>query len=220
MGVIRRLVSYAVAVLTLTIVAVWIAETVAARRLSPDLLERVDALIVLGGGADPDGTLDWVGRRRAAAAVMLLERRAAEAAILTGTLNDPERPGGEGRLLREAIAAAGISRERLFVEPNARTTLENLRLSFAIAEERGFERLAVVTDAYHLPRALALAALLGRSDVAGAASDGVREHSFFKRLGYLAREACAWWYNAAKAAVWIGLGLLGWSEAERAGWVV
>jgi uncharacterized SAM-binding protein YcdF (DUF218 family) len=207
-------------VLAITLAAVWAAETIAADRFAPGRLDPVDALVVLGGGADPDDTLDWVGRRRAATAARLLGDETAKAAILTGTLDEPGHPGGEGRLLREAVAAAGVSRERLFVEPNARTTLENLRLSFAIAEERGFERLAIVTDAFHLPRALALAALLDRADVAGAASDGAREHGFFLRLGYLTREAFAWWYNAGKAAAWVGLGTLGWSEAERAEVVV
>lgn len=220
MGVIRRLLRLGGVAFAITFAAVWAAETIAADRHAPSALDRVDALIVLGGGVDPDRTLDWVGRRRAATAADLLAADAADAAILTGTLNDPEHPGGEGRLLRDAIAEAGISRERLFVEPSARTTLENLRLSFAIAEERGFERLAIVTDAFHLPRAMALAALVGREDVAGVVSDGVSRHNLFRRIGYLARETLAWWYNAGKAALWAGLGAAGWSEDERAEVVV
>ncbi|MEM9784328.1 MAG: YdcF family protein, partial [Pseudomonadota bacterium] len=139
----------------------------------------------------------------------------AEVAIPTGRLRDPEAPPlGEAILFAERMKALGVAEDSIVLEPNARTTLENLTLSFALGDARGFSRYAVVTDAFHLPRALALAALIGR-DVEGVATDGFYDYGNFHRVGLILRESMAWWYNLGKAVAWIGLGALGWSVHDR-----
>lgn len=207
-------------VLGVTMLGVLAAETVAADRLSPARARSIDTLIVLGGGVNPDATLDHVGRGRADTAAALIAGGKAARAIFTGTLNDPARPEGEAGLLRDRALRAGAPADALFLEPEARTTLENLRFAFALGDAQGAESYAIVTDAFHLPRALALAALLGRDDVTGVAAPGAREFNAFRRLGYVLREAMAWWYNLGKAAAWIGMGAAGMSEAERGAYVV
>ncbi|MEM6972532.1 MAG: YdcF family protein [Pseudomonadota bacterium] len=191
-----------------------VAERWAASRYAADRLQRVDALIVLGGGVNPDQTQNFIGRMRARAAAGVLRDGRADVAILTGTLNDPAFPRGEAGLFADHMLTLGISGDAMILEPNARTTLENLRFSFALGDAAGFERYAVVTDAFHLPRALALAAFLGR-DVQGLAARGFLEHGHFMRIGLILREAMAWWYNAGKVAAWHALGLIGYDDATR-----
>ncbi|MEM6488426.1 MAG: YdcF family protein [Pseudomonadota bacterium] len=224
MGVIARLVPpllrAGLAVGAITLVGVMVAESLALRRHAPEAMDPVDTLIVLGGGVDPDRVLDYKGRGRVDTAVALLRDGKAQTAIFTGRFYDAAAnvpvPGGEARLMRERALAAGIAAERLIAEPEARTTLENLTLSLAIGRDAGAERFAIVTDAFHLPRALALAALIGEDAVQGVAAPNFAYSSTFDRAGLLAREAMAWWYNLGKALAWWGLGLAGYSDAERA----
>ncbi|MEM8597736.1 MAG: YdcF family protein, partial [Pseudomonadota bacterium] len=159
MGVIRRL-AYRLAqlfvvVFAITLAAVWVAERQALETYRLDRLEPVDVLIVLGGGVDPDRRLNWVGRTRANTAATALAAERAGAVIFSGTLNSEEHPEGEAGLMRNHALNRGVDPSKLFVETDSRTTLENLRFSFSLADAQGHERIAILTDAFHLPRALA-----------------------------------------------------------------
>jgi uncharacterized SAM-binding protein YcdF (DUF218 family) len=203
------------ALLAVTFAGVMAAERHAFRTLSHTRPADLDAVIVLGGGMAPDGAMNHRGRDRVRAARHMLAEGHAEVAIMSGG-------AGIGPLFAEAVQMASYAREigmaedRILLEPRSLTTLENLRFSFRLAEARGLERLGIVTSAFHLHRALMLARLLGRGDVEGFAAEPVPERFIlFSRLGPLVRETLAWWFNLGKAAGWIGLGALGWSEAER-----
>jgi uncharacterized SAM-binding protein YcdF (DUF218 family) len=204
--------------LALTYLAVWLMQGWQQRthHVARPVVPPVDAVIVLGGGMDPDGTLNTIGRARADAAMRLLARGDAAHAIFTGTGFAGDAAPSEAAAMRARALARGAERERLIVEPDARTTLENLTLSFAIADRKGFGRLAVLTDAFHLTRALALARLLGRDVVPVAVDRGAGALPAAEQVPVLLRETLAWWYNLGKAAAWAGLGLLGWTEAARA----
>ncbi len=213
-----RLVVAGAAVLALTFLAVWWMQGWqydahnAARPLAPP----VDAVVVLGGGMDPDGELNIIGRARVGSAVALLERGDALHAIFTGFGCEGGEDGcSEAAAMHARAVANGADPDRLIVEPDARTTLENLALSFAIADERGFRRIAVLTDAFHLTRAVALARLFDREVVPVAARGGLYALPAAEQVPLLARETLAWWYNIGKAVAWQGLGLFGWTEVER-----
>lgn len=213
-----RLAVLGLGVLALTYAAVWWMQGWQFRthHVSHPVVPPVDAVIVLGGGMDPDGELNIIGRARVRSAVDLLARGDAAHAIFTG-FGCAEGDGcSEAATMRARAVADGADAGRLIIEPDARTTLENLRLSFAIADARGLRRLAVLTDAFHLARAAALARLLGREVVPVAADAGLYWLPAAEQFPLLMRETLAWWYNLGKAAAWTGLGLLGWSEAERA----
>ncbi|MEO1459109.1 MAG: YdcF family protein [Pseudomonadota bacterium] len=203
------------AAMLITMSGVYAAETIAASQNAAGRVpnDAYDAVIVLGGGMDPDVSLNYVGRTRADLAAWALFSGKAKAAIFTGALVGYDGPESEAFLMRQRALGAGVSVDQLYVEPQATTTLENLRFAFAMGDAQGFTRYAIVTDAFHLPRAMALASLLGR-DVGGIAATGVRDLGGFHRVGYMLREAMAWWYNLGKAAAWTVLGTAGWSEAE------
>ncbi|GGF48671.1 hypothetical protein GCM10011519_23370 [Marmoricola endophyticus] len=64
----------------------------------------------------------------------------------------------EGRAMVDWLAGHGTPADRLVAEEQARTTSENLRLSLALAQERGAGRSpVVVTNGYHVFRAALLA---------------------------------------------------------------
>jgi len=176
----------------------------------------VDALIVLGAGVEGDGRLAYASRRRTEAAVRLLASGKAEAAILTGGPGQYHPTTPAALLMRDFALSLGADPGRLIVEPLAVSTFENLRFSLALAEARGFSRLALLSDPFHLPRAAALAAWYGHGDIVLVAAPGFATEWWPHRLVTLTREALAWWLNLARVAGWEGLGLIGVPAETRA----
>lgn len=60
----------------------------------------------------------------------------------------------EAAVMRDLAVAAGVPADRIIIEDRARDTLENALFSAAMLRHRGWTEAVVVTDAYHLPRAL------------------------------------------------------------------
>lgn len=227
MGVIGRLARRAIllgaAVLAVTVAAVVYASERNFDRYGPGmtLASPVDAIIVLGGGVDPDGVLGYSSRRRVAGAVALMRAGRAERLILAGgnASNGADPETIEARLMRRWALELGAAEEALLVEDRSHSTFENLRFGFALAERHGLRRLAVLTDAFHLERARWLAAYLGRPDIAPAAVPGLGYTGPHDRAWSTLREAMAWWYNLLKIAGWEALGAAGMDEAARREWI-
>ena len=67
----------------------------------------------------------------------------------------------EAEVLGRQIEDWGISRDRIIVEGRARNTHENAVFSQEIARARGFERVLIVTSAFHMQRAAECFAAVG-----------------------------------------------------------
>jgi len=125
--------------------------------------ERVDGIVVLGGGFE--GTinlhrggyeLNSSGDRFVEAAV--LARRYPDARILIS--------GGSGALVLvgeadadtavRLLTALGVEQSRIIVENQSRNTDENARYSMAIADPKPGETWLLVTSAFHMPRSMGL----------------------------------------------------------------
>ena len=219
MGVIRWLLRWGlragVVVLGLTIAAVLYISNENLHRYG-GLPEPVDAIVVLGGGVDADGVPSFSTRRRVLGAVRLLNDGQAKALILTG---GPEgHPEGlrAADLMQAHALSLGAPAEALILEPRAVSTFENLRFSFAVAEQQGLDRLAILTDAFHLERARHLAAYFGRPDVVPIAVEGLRADSMPHRVWSIVREALAWWLNLAKVGAWEAMAWAGIADQTRA----
>ncbi len=105
----------------------------------------------------------------------------------------------------------GVPDERIVVEDRAKNTFENALYTGLIIRRRGWQRVVVVTDAFHMPRALYVYRRLGLR----VTGDPVRTRqpgSLPTRLRLYAREAlafarCAWLFRVGRhkafvAAVW------------------
>lgn len=125
--------------------------------------------VVLGAPVAPDGTESPALARRIDAAVALGTDGAVDRLLLTGGATTPGWPP-EAEWMAGRLVQAGIARDRVIVEPRALTTRQNARHSLTLlrrmAEEAGRPDrpvdLLVVTDLWHLPRALMLFAVLSR----------------------------------------------------------
>jgi len=177
--------------------------------------EPVDAVLVLGGGMDPDAVPGYSSRRRVDAALALLGTGATGKLIFLGGPIGPAPSPSGGTLMRDYALSRGAPAEALLAETRSRTTFENLRFGFAIARQHDWHRLAILTDAFHLERARRLAAYFGHPQIGLVAAPGLALENPVDRSWSILREALAWWYNLVKVGAWELMDLAGVSVETR-----
>jgi uncharacterized SAM-binding protein YcdF (DUF218 family) len=131
--------------LTWGAIARWFAPT------SNTSLTRFDAIIVPGYSADSDGNPTPTQLARVTEAVHEYERGVAPRLILTG--GAVRNRFVEARVMARAAQAQGIPESAIFVEPEARNTIQNACYAVRIMKAHGWRSAEVVSSASHLPRA-------------------------------------------------------------------
>ncbi len=127
-------------------------------------LDKIDGIIILGGGGDLDVFRRWghpelsEGADRFTAALALAKRHPEAVVVFTGgsgALRDVlDTEKSEGDLAKAFFAAQGISVPRLIIEAESRNTAENAQLSFNLIKPEASQSWALITSAFHMPRAL------------------------------------------------------------------
>lgn len=121
-------------------------------------LTRFDAIIVLGTPADNDGNPSPRGLARVTEAVHEYERGVAPRLIFTGAA--VANRFIEAQVMAHAAEAQGIPESAVFVEPQARDTIQNVCFSERIMARHGWHSAEVISNDWHLGRA---AIILGRT---------------------------------------------------------
>jgi uncharacterized SAM-binding protein YcdF (DUF218 family) len=123
----------------------------------PPLIDgAADAIVVLGGGVRPDGTLPPVASRRVERAVELFEGGIAPRMILSGRcgLTAEEPAVTEAAAMAAYAAAFGVPAAALLLEEDAKDTLGNAYFTWArFLEPNEWTSIRVVTSDFHLSRA-------------------------------------------------------------------
>jgi uncharacterized SAM-binding protein YcdF (DUF218 family) len=114
--------------------------------------------LVLGAAVWPDGPSPTLRRRTLAALALWQEGEVAAILCCGGT---GRHPPAEAVVMRDILLAGGVPAEVILIEDRSTTTEENLRLALPILRARGAERMILVTDWYHVPRARMTARRLG-----------------------------------------------------------
>lgn len=143
---------------------------VLARWLSaPPRLERAEAIVVLGGGVQPDGALSISSLRRALHGMALHWKGLAPLLVLSGA----PREGGSGEAVLRADLArqCGISPQAILTGSNAQTTREEAVHVGAVLRPRGIRRILLVTNALHMARARGLFERVGFEVLAAPSDD-------------------------------------------------
>ena len=115
-----------------------------------------DCILVLGAGLQPDGSPSLMLRERINTGVALYEAGAAPKLIMSGDHGREDHD--EVNAMKDAAMAAGVPSEDVFMDHAGFNTYDSLYRAEAIF---GAERVIIVTQAYHLPRALYIASRLG-----------------------------------------------------------
>jgi uncharacterized SAM-binding protein YcdF (DUF218 family) len=120
-------------------------------------------IIVLGGGIDPDLSLDnhttvFTDGSNQFIAAAELGRRYPSALIVYagGSANLISDQAREADYAIPAFQALGIPRERLIIERRSRNTEENAEFSKEIVGPKPGQRWLLVTSAFHMPRSVGI----------------------------------------------------------------
>jgi len=124
-----------------------------ARSLAPTSntsLTRFDAIVVLGTPADSDGNPTPEQLARVTEAVHEYQRGIAPRLILTG--GAAHNRFVEARVMAHAAEAQGIPEPAIFIEPEAKDTIQNACYSDRIMKTHGWHSAELVSAEFHLPR--------------------------------------------------------------------
>lgn len=136
--------------------------------------------LVLGAQVNPDGTPSAFLAARLDLAKRLYDARLVEMIIVSGDHLAPEF--NEAAAMRNYLIRTGLPEERVIADTGGFDTYESCLRAKRIFN---LSRLIVVTQSYHLVRAVATCRALG-IDATGVGDDSARQH------------AIAWWRGAIR----------------------
>lgn len=143
---------------------------------------KADAILVLGASAYADGTPSDILADRLEVAVDLYDAGAAPAIIVSGDNRDSHY--NESDAMKDYCVQLGVPENDVYVDHAGYDTYASV---YRAKYVYGAESLIIVTQAYHLYRALAIADGLGMHALGVAADKG----SYDNQVMYSAREAIA-----------------------------
>lgn len=157
--------------------------------------EKVQYVILLGGGITKDAKLTLSVQNRVRVAGEYLKTQPQAISVVTGG-KGRFSPCPESDVLKPALESYGIDGKRVLAENMAKDTIENFLFSVKILSEHENKTVqeilnspvAVVTSDFHLARAERLAKRIGFTDVYGVAS---KTPALFVLNSY-SREICSY----------------------------
>jgi uncharacterized SAM-binding protein YcdF (DUF218 family) len=147
-----------------TPVSVWLMHPIENLYPRPALPAHIDGILILGGGNDgaiiasrgaPNPSN---GLPRLAAAAELERRYPNARVVFSGGPLPIEHWDSEARAARTILIDLGVPPERLVLESTSRNTWENFTNSQAIVKPKRGDHWVLITSAYHMPRAMKIAA--------------------------------------------------------------
>lgn len=118
-----------------------------------------DAVVVLGAKVDVSGVAGAAICRRVSHAIHVAAERRIDVLLLSGGNAGPGP--SEAAVMRQLALDHGIADERIVMEERSRNTFENGVYTGRIIKDRGWRRVVLVTDAWHMRRALYVFRRLG-----------------------------------------------------------
>ena len=166
-----------------------------------------DVIVVLGAAVWPGGQPSPALQRRVLHAVDLLQRGCAAHLLVTGGVG--KHPPAEAEVMQRIAMAHGIAPASIVLEDQATSTFESAWRCRDMLRQRGWSHVVLVTDRFHLPRALLAFRSVGIRAV-GSAAPGKPARRLSKRTYYYLREglALAWYLGRA-----VPVALRRWSQA-------
>lgn len=129
-------------------------------------------IVILGAGLTPDGQIQPVLEERLRAGYRLATEYPTSRIIVSGGV--PKNGRTEARAMGDWLRGAGIAPHRITEEGNSNSTVQNAQFTDQIFRERGTTGAVVVTNDFHLDRAVLnfRQAVDGRIPVTGVVARG------------------------------------------------
>jgi uncharacterized SAM-binding protein YcdF (DUF218 family) len=152
--------------------------------------KEADVIIILGAGVWENGPSPALEARTNHAA-QIYEEGYAKRFILSGGLGD--HPPSEAEAMQKILLEMDVDldQEVLFLEDQARNTVENIRYSKEIMKEQGWDTAVIVTDTFHVKRALLIAKDQNIKAFGAPAKNSVLYQNKSLRVSYTLREVAA-----------------------------
>jgi uncharacterized SAM-binding protein YcdF (DUF218 family) len=109
------------------------------------------AIVILGYGLKPDGTMRLILHTRVLAGMAVGHMFPQSPIIVTG--GNPRNGKTEARQMRNMLRLYGIPDERIIVEDRANSTVQNAAFSVPLAKQAGTTGIILVTSSSHQDRA-------------------------------------------------------------------
>ena len=109
------------------------------------------AIVILGYGLNPDGTMRTILRRRVLTGLAVAQPFPQSPIIVTG--GNPQNGKTEAGQMRSMLRFLGVPDDRIIVEDKANSTVQNARFSVPLAEQAGSSGIVLVTSTTHQDRA-------------------------------------------------------------------
>ena len=103
--------------------------------------------------------------------------------------------------MRRLALAAGIPEQALILDQEARSTRESITSARGIMQEGGWETALIVSDPFHIQRALLMAADAGFEAYGVPALHSPTYTIPSRRVFYTSREVLALWYYLLQRAI-------------------
>lgn len=130
---------------------------------NPQLPEKVDGIIVLGGSVSPSKSQYWQQletnnhHERLSTFIRLAKTYPSAKLLFTGgNARISDNHETEAEFAREHFIDNGLTDERLIMEDKARNTAENIQFSKALVRPQQGDNWIVITTAFHMPRSVGL----------------------------------------------------------------
>jgi uncharacterized SAM-binding protein YcdF (DUF218 family) len=109
------------------------------------------AIVILGYGLNPDGTMRTILRRRVLTGLAVAQFFPQSPIIVTG--GNPQNGKTEAGQMRSMLRFLGVPDDRIIVEDKANSTAQNAQFSVPLAEQSGTSGIILVTSTTHQDRA-------------------------------------------------------------------
>lgn len=109
------------------------------------------AIVILGYGLEPDGSMRTILRRRVLTGLTVAQFFPQSPIIVTG--GNPRNGKTEAGQMRGMLMLLGFPANRIIVEDKANSTVQNARFSVPLAKEAGTSGIILVTSSTHQDRA-------------------------------------------------------------------
>lgn len=164
--------------------------------------EPADAIVILGAPLRPDDTLPPLTEERVRTGVELWRRGLAPVLCVTGghCPRGFEHTATEAEGMARWVRAAGVPESALRVDRKATSTRENAQRAAEILLPEGRRRVWLVTQPFHLRRALYLFRRAGFEPLGHLIEGGVQDRYGPESLRWIVREYGSWALVLARAA--------------------
>lgn len=150
-----------------------------------------DVILVLGAPLTVHGKLSRVLHERVTTAAALWQRYGAAAVIVSGGVTRAGLPS-EASVMADGLVRAGVPHRNIVVEHQAQTTRENARFAATVMAAQAWRSAWVVTQPFHLRRAVRLCRAAGIDAQGWVMPQSVQYAQPLLGLRWTAREYAAW----------------------------